>query len=540
VVLLLIFPAIALTQTEPATLGSATTGSNSSQISDSDLRSEVEQLKRIVLEQQARIEALERGRSPSSSPSVSTESLGKEAVVESARPVSAALLNASLVQAVTPDQQPHSGSSDERVRNLERRLKGLGPISFSGDVRLRAEPIFGGPVDESLDRFRGRVRARFNAVADLGEQFRTGISLAAGDINDPTSTNQTLTGFYARKEFSLDQAFVEYTPKPLRILTLIGGKFRYPWYNTELSWDKDLNPEGVAETLAFPVKSTWLKRVGIIAFQLPFAEVAGTAPKDRRINQKAAYGGQFQTNWDLGSRVKLGLYSGFYDFQGADSIALALARASARNPQTPLTGQLALASSSPTPNSTVTTSASSVVTIGGKAFPTGITTITSAQFASKFAMFDNIARVEINTSLPRWPVALIGDYVQNTQACANVPHLAPVPANTATQIFTQTVNSPCRANERRGYWAEGRLGRLQEKGDLQLGYARIYVEREAVLGNFNYSELRQGTNVTQHRFDAFYQLDKSVQLGFTRLAGRPLATTEPWLTRWQFDATYIF
>ncbi len=36
------------------------------------------------------------------------------------------------------------------------------------------------------------------------------------------------------------------------------------------------------------------------------------------------------------------------------------------------------------------------------------------------------------------------------------------------------------------------------------------------------------------------QLDPRVQLGFTALVGRPLGTTEPWLTRLQFDTIYIF
>ena len=132
---------------------------------------------------------------------------------------------------------------------------------------------------------RARVRARFNAVANLGEQFRTGFTLASGDINDPTSTNQTLTGFYTRKAVALDQAFVEFTPKEFKPLTLIGGKFRYPWYNTELTWDKDLNPEGAAETLAFNLDTPVLKRIAFIGFQLPFAEIAGTASTDKRITQ---------------------------------------------------------------------------------------------------------------------------------------------------------------------------------------------------------------------------------------------------------------
>ena len=55
------------------------------------------------------------------------------------------------------------------------------------------------------------------------------------------------------------------------------GKFRYPWYNTELTWDKDLNPEGAAQTLAFNLENTSvLKRIAVVGFQLPFAEEAGT------------------------------------------------------------------------------------------------------------------------------------------------------------------------------------------------------------------------------------------------------------------------
>jgi hypothetical protein len=434
----------------------------------------------------------------------------------------------------------NAGSSDERIRNLEREIKGLGPISFSGDVRLRAEPFFGGPSDGSLDRARGRVRARFNATANLGQQFRAGLTLASGDVNDPTTTNQTLTGFYTRKAVALDQAFVEFTPKRFKALTVVGGKFRYPWYNTELTWDKDLNPEGAAETLAFNLNTPVLKHVALVGFQLPFAEMAGTSATNKRITQAITYGGQLQTSWRLAPRVTLSAYTGYYDFRGSDSIALALARASSKNPQTPLTGLLPLASGNPVQDSTYTTTASTIVTIGGTPYPTGVTSVTNAQFASKFGLFDNIARFDLDTGHPRFPLAFLGDYVQNTAACGNLAQIVRAPSNTATQTFKQTVNAPCNSHQRRGYWAEATAGRLQKKGDLQLGYARIYIEREAVLGNFNYSDIRQGTNVTQHRFTSFYQLDPSVQLGFTALVGRPLGTSEPWLTRLQFDTIYIF
>jgi len=509
---------------------------------EQQLRSDLEQLKQLVREQQQRIDALETGRKAEQQPATVVASVAPVASTPGAGRTSTPTLqeDVSQPQNASQAQTVQAGSSDERIRNLERQIKGLGPISFSGDVRLRAEPFFGGPSDQSLDRARARVRVRFNALATLGSQFRAGLTLASGDVNDPTTTNQTLTGFYARKAVALDQAFVEFTPDQFKNLTVVGGKFRYPWFNTELTWDKDLNPEGAAETLGFKLNTPVLKRIALVGFQLPFAEVAGTASTNKRIAQQITYGGQLQTAWQLGPRVTLSAFSGFYDYRGTDSIALALARANSKNPQTPLTGLLPLGTGNPVQDSTYTTTASTIITLNGTAYPTGVTSVTNAQFASKFALFDNLAKIDINTGNARLPVTFIGDYVQNTEACANLANIVVAPANTATQTFKQTLNAPCASNQRRGYWAEGRVGRLQQKNDLQLGYTRIYIEREAVLGNFNYSDIRQGTNVSQHRVDLFYQFDKSVQLGFTALIGRPLASTEPWLTRLQFDTVYIF
>lgn len=514
---------------------------------------DIQELKAALAAQQQQIEALQaqlRSKNEAaqpaqpSGPSATQAAVTQPAVTQSAGGTAS---NSPTTVATNLQETPpqghtnqNAGSSDERIRNLERQIQGLGPISFSGDIRLRGEPFFGGPSNESLERMRARVRARFNAFANLGEQFHAGITLSSGDINDPTSTNQTLTGFYTRKAVALDQAFVDFTPKEFKALTLVGGKFRYPWYNTELTWDKDLNPEGTAETLAFNLESPVLKRIAFIGFQLPFAELAGTSASDQRITQAITYGGQLQTTWRLGSRATLSAYTGYYDYRGADSIALALARASSKNPQTPLSGLLPLTSGNPVQDSIYTTTATNIVTVGGTTYPTGVTTITNAQFASKFGLFDNIARLDIDTGHAKVPISFIGDYVQNTAACGNLANIAAAPANTATLTYKETVNAPCNSHYRRGYWAEGTVGRLQKKGDLQFGYARIYIEREAVLGNFNYSDIRQGTNVTQHRFTSFYQYDKNVQLGFTALVGRPLGTTEPWLTRLQFDTIYIF
>jgi hypothetical protein len=107
------------------------------------------------------------------------------------------------------------------------------------------------------------------------------------------------------------------------------------------------------------------------------------------------------------------------------------------------------------------------------------------------------------------------------------------------------LSAPCNSRERRAYWAESRFGRAQEKGDWQFAYTRMFIEREAVMSVFNASDIRQGSNVSQHRAEVFYQALNNVQLAFTGFLGRPLnfgKTTPPEdiLQRYQFDVIYKF
>jgi hypothetical protein len=449
-----------------------------------------------------------------------------------------------LVQAQTP---PAQGSVDRRLGELEQRLKKLGPLSFSGDFRLREDAFFGGPSDRSLDQNLQNYRLRFNIDVQLSDDLSGGFTLASGNINDPTSTNQTLTGFYARKPIALDKAFIQYHPSYFKPLKLVAGKFTYPWYNTELTWDKDLNPEGFGQTLNFQLKSTpVIKRVALVGFELPFSQVAGTSLGNKSLMQTAVYGGQLQTEWRLANWLALTAYNGFYNFHNADPMALALAKASAKNPATPLIGLLPLAGGGgAVQNSVTTTTATSVVTVNGTTEPTGVSSIANAQFASKFALFDSIARFDLKTPSERWPVAIIGDYVQNTEACANVGNILPAPGNTAATDFTQSKNFSCDARQRRGYWAELEVGRILQKHDLQFGYTRIFIEREAVPSNLNYNQIYQGSNVTEHRFSVFYTIRSNVVLDFIGLIGRPLNFGSPnppidSLKRLQFDVNYVF
>jgi len=537
------------------------------------LSAEVEQLRQMMMQQSQQMEAQQKMmREQQEKLNTLTEELRSAQTAASSAAAAAqeakaeqgnAKVTEGQLEAVadaTNDLTKKVGTLDKdyqgEKKSLGDKIKAIGPFSFSGDMRVRDEPFIGGPTNQSQVRNRMRFRLRFNVNAKFNDDISGGFSLASGDLNDPISTNQTDIQFYARKPITIDRAFITYTPHQLKPLVFTGGKIAYPFYRTELTWDNDLNPEGVAQTLQwnFHDSTPVIRRFAVVGFALPFTEVQHTTGVNRSRVESEVYGGQVQAVWQLGSWIKLSTYGAFYDYHNPDPIAFATAVAGG-NPQTPLNGLLPLAGAS-VQNSIRTTTVTNIVTdvdidpVTGlpvtTTSATGVKTITNGQFASKFGLFDAIARFDIKTPYARLPLVVLGDYVQNTKACANVGNLPAVgTTTTATTITAVTSNATCFSHERRGYWLEGRIGRLSEAKDLQFSYTRMFIEREAVMGAFNFSDLRQNSNVSQHRVEVFYQAYKNITLGFTGLIGRPLnwhtsAAPEPMLKRLQFDVVYKF
>ena len=158
-------------------------------------------------------------------------------------------------------------------------------------------------------------------------------------------------------------------------------------------------------------------------------------------------------------------------------------------------------------------------------------------FASRFGILDAIARLDVDTGIGRFPMLLLFDFAQNTQACGNLA------------AFT-TPKPACNSKQRHAYWAEVQFGKTQEQGDMRFGYTFARIEREAVVSAFNFSDLRQGTNLADHRLEYAFQANKNTTLAFTALIGRqlgrltagtpPASVRERYLKRLQFDLFYKF
>ncbi len=384
--------------------------------------------------------------------------------------------------------------TDAEKRNTAR-VRGLGNFNFGGDIRFRYEPFF---QEGNPNRHRERIRARLNITGRVSDEVSGGVSVATGTLDDVNSTNQSLTGFFTRKTIGFDKYFLTYKPKWFKPLGLTVGKQTYPWFRTPLTFDNDVNPEGIAETLSFNLNSPGLKNITLVGFQLPFNEVSGGY-------DSFIFGGQLQAKFKVSDRAGFSLYASGVNFNRADPIAAAI-------------GAGTLRPSLSNSNTFRTNAAGNVI-----------------GYASKFAYLDLIGVVDYKWSA-RWPMALTFNFVNNTRA--------------ATQ-------------ERSAYMAEITFGQLREAKDVQFGYGYWWIEKDAVIGAFNESDLRSSTNVKNHRLLLGYQGFNNVTFQWTTWLGklndpfqntslvpsgiRSNCTTAPFanchdslLNRMQFDFIYKF
>ncbi|MCP4567110.1 MAG: hypothetical protein GY841_05980 [FCB group bacterium] len=116
-------------------------------------------------------------------------------------------------------------------------------ISLKGDFRYRHEMI---DKEDKDPRHRQRIRARIGIEGKVSSATSVTVQLATGS-DDPVSTNQTLDGSFSTKNIGLDLAYLKIKPEQVSGLTIMGGKFKNPFYKpgkSELIWDSDFNPEG--------------------------------------------------------------------------------------------------------------------------------------------------------------------------------------------------------------------------------------------------------------------------------------------------------
>jgi hypothetical protein len=458
------------------------------------LQQSVEQLQKMVEQQQETIRLL---------------------ALQLNRPAASTDTTAIRVEPVS--DAPQTPSLEDRVKKVESSVSQLGNIKFSGDIRLRSESLFGvsnilaaaaNPLvfgNALTPRHRLRLRARLTMRGNVNDEFEWGLRLATGSMADNISTNQTLTDFFNRKPFSLDQAYITYKPRKLPGLRVQGGRFEPPWVFTEMTIDNDLMVDGLNQSYSRTSKDSVLKDVTFVAWELPMLErnSAFVRNADGTVNVEesrrggrdlALYGGQLRTRFEPSSKVALNLSISDLYFFGTQLISPVQVFGSLL--QLPVIVSL--------PGGGTVTSQALIprdLLVGGNG-NLGLTiasnnaTNRDGRLSSGFNLVDMIARLELRHS-QRYPVTLIANFVTNTQTHDVVT------GSSTTQIVIPN-------HENNGLWLEAQVGQTREKGNMQFGYTFMRIEKDAVLTPFNYSDVTQQSDMRGHRFLFAYAADPRV------------------------------
>jgi hypothetical protein len=513
--------------------------------------SQMEELRKLLLEQQATINSLAGNLSAgSTTPAASTAATvpGGAATVDT--------------QAKTTATAP---TVEDRLKKVESRIGELGNLKFSGDIRLRAESFFGlsnnlasgsNPAvlgNELTPRHRMRVRARLAIRGTIGQEFDWGLRLATGSFADNISTNQTLTDFFNRKPFGLDQAFITYRPRQVPGLKLQGGKFEPPWLFTEMTIDNDLMMEGFNESYSRTSRTSPLKDLTFVAWQLPFVErnsafvrnsngTVNVEQSNRGGRDLALYGGQVRARIEPSAKVALNLSVADLYFYGTQYISPVQVWGSQL--QLPVT--ITIPATGTTPAQTVTTQVSisrDLLNAGhgnlGLTNATNNATNRDGRLASGFNLVDILGRVDLK-HYKRFPVALLFNFVTNTR----VRDVVVAGPGGADLVLPN--------NENNAFWGEIQVGQTRERGDMQFGYTFMHIEKDAVLTPFNFSDITQQSDMRGHRFNFAYAADPRVTFSLTgivtsRLTGlfgpfgsTPTGSLDRPTTRLQFDTIFKF
>ena len=461
-----------------------------------------------------------------------------------------------------PVQSP---AIEDRLKKVEARVSEIGAIKFSGDLRLRSESIFGqsnsltngdNPAvlgNDLSPRHRMRLRARLQMRGTISDEFDWGLRIASGSFADNISNNQTLTDFFNRKPFALDQAFITYKPVRAPGLRLQGGKFEPPWTFTEMTIDNDLMVEGFNESYSRAYKKSPLKDLTFVAWQLPMLErnsafvrnTNGTVNIDqsrRGGRDLALYGGQLRARLEPNSKVALHLSVADLFFSGTQFISPV--QVFGNQLQLPVT--ITIPASGTTPAQTVTTQVSIArdLLVAGNA-NLGLTNASNnatnrdGRLSSGFNLVDLLARLELKQS-KRWPVTIFLDLVTNTQT-HDVVTAGPGGADLVL---------PNKENQ--GFWGEIQVGQTKARGDVLFGYTFMRIEKDAVLTPFNMSDVTQQSDMRAHRVLFSYAADPRVTFSVIGIITQrpngllgPFVTTPPGssnrtTTRVQFDTTFRF
>lgn len=259
-----------------------------------------------------------------------------------------------------PEPSSQAGTADPSARLPVPAPPAAGeptPVAFSGDFRVRYESNAAGGGQPGRDR--GVVRMRLRTGYEVSDRIHLGAMISTGQQSNPRTGDVTLSDFGADLPLKLAQAYVEADLGPSQ---WTAGKMPQPFLRTELVWDGDVNPQGLAVAGSLsPGSNLSFKATGLY---FPVDESA-TGPDSDMLGAQLALG------LAITPRAKLQLAAAYYAYRLGSS-----------------------------PGTTPAAFRGNLVGPDGG-------------YLSDFKLADAIVTFDYEAFGPRWPLRLVGDYVRN-------------------------------------------------------------------------------------------------------------------------------
>jgi hypothetical protein len=357
-----------------------------------------------------------------------------------------------------------------QVKQANPWLEGL---TSKGDVRLRYE-AFSREDEDKSDRNRYRFRVRWGLEKKFNDDWKAGFRLASGTgTNEATSTNQTFTSEFGLKSVFFDRAYAIYTPTKwwqekfpsIQTVEVGGGKVENPYdrdkWNSSIIWDSDVTPEGIYEKVDFRLatpsdEAKW--DLHTLMGQFMLSEDSDLSPGDHGL---LAYGIGTSYQWKKDHKVSFKVT--YYDWQDYAQF--------------------------------IKSSSSLANALGG-----------NDREVDDFKILNFYA--DTNFLVPTWwgqkNLNIFGDYAHNTD----------LQSGGSTD---ESLKDPAlRGDSDDAFSIGATLGKTKDQGDWSFTYEYLYIEPNAVVGNFSESDLGVGhANNKGHRLSYKYMIFKNIELALT-------------------------
>lgn len=386
------------------------------------------------------------------------------------------------------DQQDMQKDLDDTKDQIDMVKEMLPKVKLTGDAAFRYEMVspqanMFGAISNSP-----QVRLRLGAVGENSGGFVFGTRISTSSANDITNAFVSLGNLNSKFGVNLDQLYVAARPWD-GMLDLTFGRHANPFMRTtELAWDEDVTFDGAYLKLNFGDKYNYFSVLGdysiLSMFGVPAASMAGTNLTAPRVGKFSPM--ETAANSGTTGMGSLGLGLGFGN-EETFMFKLAGNYHQVSNPNTLIGKSVSL-----NPNS-------NLISADGKSY---VSNFQLAGGSVKLGLFPSAYL----------PVVIHGDAYYNLGAGAQAG------ANDAA-LKDQAMKNAL------GFVAGIKFGKLEEAGNIMLGYQYKMLGIDSVLAQYTEDQLG-GTNILAHAVNLGIQLDNSTSLMITGQLANPILAVQ--------------